>query len=146
MKTSRLAIPANSCGAPRRRASASSFPTGNPLGHLAAALCLFSLSPSVGAAGVNLAWNPNPEPDIAGYQLSYGTSSGSRPNTVNTTGAAASVSGLVDGQTYYFAVRAINTAGQQSASSSEISYLVPVSPTQTPPPPPPSALQIPQSG
>ena len=80
---------------------------------------------ALNAASVNLAWNPNPESDISGYQLSYGTSSGSRPNTVNTTGTTASVSGLVDGQTYYFAVRAVNTSGQQSNSSSEISYKVP---------------------
>ena len=90
---------------------------------------------------MNLAWNPNPESDIASYQLSYGTSPGYHPVAVsaglNTT---ASVSGLQEGATYYFVVTATNQAGLKSAPSAEISYQVPGG---TVPPPPPSTTSIP---
>ncbi|MDP3850184.1 MAG: Ig-like domain-containing protein [Luteolibacter sp.] len=87
------------------------------------------LSLQAGAATVNLAWNANSESDISGYRLSYGTSPGSYSNTV-ATGAVTtvSVSGLEEGRIYYFSVKAVNQAGLQSVSSSEISYLVPVTP------------------
>ena len=82
-----------------------------------------------GPASVALAWNPNPESDVASYQLSYGTNPGVHPNSVaagsNTT---ATVTGLVEGTTYYFVVSAVNQTGLQSAASAEISYQIPVTP------------------
>ena len=41
----------------------------------------------------------------------------------------ATLSGLEEGRTYYFSLKAVNTAGSQSASSAEISHLVPTSTT-----------------
>jgi hypothetical protein len=81
------------------------------------------------ASAVDLAWNPNPEADITSYQLSYGTSPGLRPTVINVGNqTAANVSGLEPGQTYYFAVAAINQSGQQSSPSAEISYQEPAVP------------------
>jgi hypothetical protein len=97
------------------------------LKHFAALLCLGVMSLPAAASSVNLAWNPNPESDIASYQLSYGTSSGVYSNTLATgAGTTAAVSGLEEGRTYYFVVRAINTAGLESPPASELSYQVPV--------------------
>jgi hypothetical protein len=79
------------------------------------------------AASVDLAWDPNPETDIVGYNLCYGTSSGNYTTTLpNGTSNSASVSGLIEGKTYYFAVKAVNAAGYESAPSAEVVYQVPV--------------------
>jgi hypothetical protein len=88
---------------------------------------LVALSQTAAAAGVSLAWNANPEADITGYRVSYGTTSGVYQNVVSVgTNPTASISGLNEGTTYFFAVSALNQAGLQSPLSSQISYQVPV--------------------
>lgn len=73
--------------------------------------------------GVNLAWNANPETDIAAYQLSYGTSSGQYSKVVDVgRNTRAQVSDLVQGNTYYFVVTAVNYAGMKSDPSVELVY------------------------
>ncbi|UCF92201.1 MAG: hypothetical protein JSW39_28710 [Desulfobacterales bacterium] len=84
------------------------------------------------AAQVNLAWDPSPSPGVVGYILFYGTSSGNYPSQVDvgdtTTGV---VSGLTEGQTYYFAAKAYDTDGIQSVFSEEIAYTLPVANADT---------------
>jgi len=81
---------------------------------------------SQNANSVTLAWDPNPEPDIAGYILYYGTASGVYSSSVTMTNAATcSVSNLLAGVTYFFAVTAYDAAGLQRDPSNEISYTVP---------------------
>lgn len=81
---------------------------------------------SATAASVNLKWNANPEKDIASYRVSYGTSAGSHPTSVNAGLAIrTSITGLADGTKYYFVLTAISTSGQESEASDEISYQVP---------------------
>lgn len=76
---------------------------------------------------VSLGWNANPESDIASYQVNYGTTAGSHPDLVQAgANTSVTVTGLVEGTTYFFVVSATNRAGQQSASSSEVSYQLPV--------------------
>ncbi len=73
------------------------------------------------AASVTLRWQANSEPDIAGYNLYYGTASrsyGPPMPTGNTT--SYTVDNLVEGQTYYFALTALDTSGNESGYSSEI--------------------------
>jgi len=135
MKTSRLAVTANLCGATHPCASVSTrpAPAGRSLSHLAAILCLALIGQTATAASVDLVWNPNPETDIAGYKLSYGTSPGTYSNTISTgTATTTTVSGLNEGQTYYFVVKAVNTAGLESAPSTEIAHLVPLPPNTAP--------------
>jgi len=78
-----------------------------------------------GAQSVTLAWDSNPEPDIAGYRLYYGKTSQSYRQYVETSATQATASNLVEGTTYFFAATALNTAGVESAFSSEVSYTVP---------------------
>ena len=86
---------------------------------------------SAQAANVALAWNRNTETNLAGYRLHYGTTSGSYSASLPVSASVtnATVTNLLGGQTYYFAVTASNTAGLQSANSSEVSYTVPASNT-----------------
>ncbi len=75
---------------------------------------------------VTLAWDPNPEPDLAGYRLYGGTESGGeRLLTDVGNKTTAVVTNLVMGVTNYFYVTAYNTSGVESIPSNEISYRVP---------------------
>jgi fibronectin type III domain protein len=73
------------------------------------------------AASVHLQWDA-PMIPVDGYQVYYGLSSG-HYDVILDVGPALSVaiSGLVDGLTYYFAVTAYDTAGDESDFSDEIS-------------------------
>ena len=77
------------------------------------------------ASSVQLAWDANSEPDLAGYVLVYGTAPGVYTQSVSLAATATTheVSGLSDG-TYYFAIRAFNAAGLQSAYSNEVAVVV----------------------
>ena len=70
-----------------------------------------------------VAWNANPETDIAGYKISLGTSSGvyQTAQTV-VSGNSAVLTGLTPETTYYCAVQAYNTSGLTSVMSVEISF------------------------
>jgi fibronectin type 3 domain-containing protein len=80
-------------------------------------------SPAVVHAGeVSLAWDANTEPDIAGYRIHYGLGSRNYDQILdvgNTTTCV--VTGLVEGQTYFFAATAVDTAGTESDFSNEVS-------------------------
>lgn len=108
-------------------------------------LAILTVSPAP-AASVGLAWNANPETNISGYRVSYGTTLGTYPSSVNVgTTPSATVSGLSEGTTYYFVVAATNTAGQQSASSAVVSYFVPVvAPTNRAPVALANSLSVPE--
>ncbi len=95
------------------------------LGLLFQGIPAFSATLPAGAS-VTLAWDTNADPNIAGYHLYYGGASGTYTNEVNAGLASSStVSGLTIGVTYYFAVTAYDSFGQESGYSSEVTYLVP---------------------
>jgi hypothetical protein len=79
--------------------------------------------------GVNLAWDHNPEPDIAGYHVLFGVASGDYTQSIDAGPATtATISDLSPGTTYFFAVTAYNTSGVESLPSGEVSYSVPGGP------------------
>ena len=82
---------------------------------------------------VTLAWDANAEPDIAGYKVYWGTSSGVYNQFDDVSQTTALVSDLTVGVRYYFAVTAYNEAGVESGYSEEVSEIVP-SPDSTPEP------------
>jgi hypothetical protein len=75
---------------------------------------------------VTLGWDPNNDPDVAGYKIYYGTASQTYTNVVvvgNTNNGT--ITGLVAGTTYYFAATEYNLTGAESAFSDEVSYTLP---------------------
>jgi hypothetical protein len=85
-------------------------------------LCALFIPAAGHAAEVSLAWDPNTEPDLAGYRVYYGL--GSRNyDKVMEVGKSTSclVTGLEQGRTYYFAATAMNTASVESDFSNEVS-------------------------
>ena len=87
------------------------------------------------SANLTLAWDANSEPDLIGYRVYCGESSGnytvnhditsSDPNDPPPT--TYEFTGLEEGKTYYLAAKAISQTGE-SAYSQEISYTVPAAP------------------
>ncbi|MFY9396873.1 MAG: fibronectin type III domain-containing protein [Desulfomonilia bacterium] len=59
------------------------------------------------ASSLKVSWNPNTEPDLAGYRVHYGTTSGEYRNIVDA-GASTEVvlDGFFEGRRYFFAVTA----------------------------------------
>lgn len=85
------------------------------------------------AAQVQLAWDPNPELNIAGYRLYRGTAPGIYDASLdvgNVTNAV--VSSLVANGTYYFALSAYNTDLLESPLSVEINAVAIQSTTLSP--------------
>jgi hypothetical protein len=84
------------------------------------------------AGSARLAWDPNPEPDIAGYIVRYGTQSRTYTGSVDVgNSTTGDVTGLANGQRYYFALEAYNSGGLHSPLSDEISADLPGGTTQT---------------
>jgi hypothetical protein len=93
-------------------------------------LSAFTLAPltAFGSESVTLAWNTSTNPNVAGYNIYYGGTSGAYTNKICVgTATSVTISGLIQGVTYYFAATTYSTSGLESPFSSEISYAVPPS-------------------
>ena len=74
------------------------------------------------AAQIRLAWDPNTETDLAGYMVYYGTASTTYETSIDVGNVTTyTLTGLTEGQTYFIAVTAYDTADQESDSSDEVS-------------------------
>ena len=99
-------------------------------------LCVAMTASSAFATGsVTLAWNPSISTNVAGYKIYYGLASGVYNNTISVGSSTnVTVTGLVEGTTYYFAATAVDALGVESQFSNETSYSVPTNSTPTAPP------------
>ncbi|WP_136526869.1 Ig-like domain-containing protein [Geomonas ferrireducens] len=92
------------------------------------------------ATDVSLAWDPSPDPDLAGYRIYYQANSVAVP--FQGTGAfegnapvdgrnstTATISGLDPANSYYFAVTAYNSSGAESVYSNIVSVPETLPPT-----------------
>ena len=83
------------------------------------------------AAEATFSWIPNNETNLAGYKIYYGISPRNYANVIDvglpqpTNGRIqASVDGLIEGETYYFAATAYDSQGAESDYSTEIQHTV----------------------
>jgi hypothetical protein len=80
------------------------------------------LSASAGNMQVGLTWNANNESDLAGYNL-YRRQNGGDYAKVNTsvlTNTSYTDTGLTNGETYYYVVKAVDSEGLESEASNEV--------------------------
>lgn len=105
---------------------------------IAAGLLSLAMAP-VPSIDVTLQWDPNTEFNLAGYRIHYKMDSSGEPYDGTGANEGASpitlpredlddpynpeftLTGLLDGATYFFAVTAYNTAGLESGYSNEVS-------------------------
>lgn len=88
----------------------------------------------------DFSWLPNEESNLAGYRIYFGTTSRIYPESFDI-GSPAPVDGRIHGQvdnlkvgtTYYFAVAAYNTDGEQSDYSAELVWTATAKTTEPPP-------------
>ena len=74
---------------------------------------------------MTLTWSANVESDLAGYKIYVGTNSGTYnfPGSPFVAGKVTSytITNLPKGQTYFFALSAYDSAGNESGLSAEVS-------------------------
>ena len=106
------------------------------------------------ARAATATWDPNTEPDVAGYKLSYGTQSGVHTVVFDVGKVTSYPFNPPAGQRYYVVVQAYNTAGELSEKSAELIVDIPLSgapiivtpPSGGPPAAPPSGSAPTPSG
>ncbi|HKB07864.1 MAG TPA: fibronectin type III domain-containing protein, partial [Candidatus Polarisedimenticolia bacterium] len=88
---------------------------------LGIALLALSVDSIRAATVVQLTWDANTEPDLAGYRIRYGVAP-STPTQMIDVGLVTSYSimNLTAGTTYYFVVTAYDQAGNESQRSNEV--------------------------
>lgn|GEM_PF-1387440 len=77
------------------------------------------------AGTATLFWNASPEGDLGGYRIYHGASSGSYTAVFDVGNVTQyTINNLTDGETYYFAVTAYDTSGNESGFSNVVSKII----------------------
>lgn len=103
--------------------------------HILLIMVLLLIATAGQAASISFKWNPNTEPDLAGYVLYHSrTPDMTAPvRILQTPDTRATFNNISSGRPYYFAVTAKNTSGIESVFSDTVYYSQPL---------PPSSLQM----
>jgi hypothetical protein len=104
----------------------------------AVAFCDLLSAGDAHSAQVTLSWyapitneDGSPLNDLAGHNVYYGTASGNYSQSIDTGNTTTyTVANLADGLTYYFAVTAYDTSGNESEFSDEVSKTIQMQPVQ----------------
>ena len=84
------------------------------------------MATNAGNGNVSLDWGDNDESDLAGYNVYRSTTIGESYTKINTslvTSSNYADSGLTNGSTYYYVVRAVDTSDNESGNSNEDSAI-----------------------
>lgn len=82
----------------------------------------------LGTGSVTLTWSPSASSDVTGYYVYYGLTSGIYNYEISAgNNTSVTISNLIEGATYYFV--ATSHDGGESPFSSEVSYTVPLNPS-----------------
>lgn len=87
-------------------------------------------SPAEISGSVTIAWDPNPEPDVIGYRVHYGSKSGAYSQVIDVGPVTEfDIPGLIEDQSYFCSVTAYNTYGMDSDFAEEllVTYTAPAS-------------------
>ena len=88
----------------------------------ASLFCLALFPPHLTASALTLAWDPNTEPDLAGYKVYYGTQPGIYGSVLDVGNVTQyTVTGLEPETRYYFSLTAYDTSRNESGFSAEVS-------------------------
>ena len=85
----------------------------------------FGFVSPVYAVNVTLQWNPNSEPNLAGYRVfsrEKGQSYDYTNPSLEVAEASCIINNLDENKTYYFVVRAFDTKGIESGDSNEVCF------------------------
>lgn len=98
-------------------------------------LQVLNLRATTEGSSVFLAWDALEAPDLRGYNVYYGTTSGRyiQRRSVDSASTTLTLRGLVEGTTYYIAVRGVNGKNQESQFSREVGITVGQPETSTSP-------------
>ena len=99
---------------------------------------LIQLAASVYAQSVTLAWDPNSQPNIAGYNIYRSDQSGTFPSPPLIGATPKTTTTFTDStaqynSSYYYSVTAVSTTGEQSAYSTVQAIIGPPRTTNPPP-------------
>ena len=87
---------------------------------------LYLVTPALMAVSyVNLSWDENPETSVTGYNVYWGTVSGSYTQLLDVGNAVAAAIPLPAGKRYFFAVTAYTADHLESQFSDEVSTVIP---------------------
>jgi hypothetical protein len=83
-------------------------------------------------SSLKIGWSPNSEPDLLGYKIYVGTSSGIYDSTYITTDTLYTINSLNTGTTYYIGVSAYDDEGYESVITerSAVPRLFPIPPSE----------------
>lgn len=99
---------------------------------LGVVLSFFLASPVLAAGKAVLDWDANTEPDLAGYKVYFGTASKTYGAPIDVGKVTTkTIEPLADG-TYFFAVTAYDTSGNESLFSDEVSKTIDSTPPAKP--------------
>ena len=103
------------------------------LGILIGLLLLLGVPMAAQADSVSLTWDPNPEEDLAGYKVYVGTTPAAYTDIIDVGHVTTyTISDLVPGETYFFAVTAYDIFANESGFSHEMSTTISGAPSSAP--------------
>ncbi len=103
------------------------------LGILIGLLLLLGVPMAAQADSVSLTWDPNTEEDLAGYKVYVGTTPAAYTDIIDVGHVTTyTISDLVPGETYFFAVTAYDIFANESNFSTELSTTISGAPSSAP--------------